>query len=44
MSDSSADIHAKMQQGLKEVDILVTTGGVSMGKRDLIKPYVEATG
>lgn len=44
MSDDSEDIHTKMQEALKEVDILVTTGGVSMGKRDLIKPYVEATG
>jgi len=26
------------------VDILVTTGGVSMGERDLVKPYLENQG
>ena len=44
MIDTSDDIHSKMQKALSEVDLLVTTGGVSMGKKDLIKPYVEQTG
>lgn len=41
MRDFAEDIHEKMQKALSEVDLLVTTGGVSMGKKDLIKPYME---
>jgi molybdopterin molybdotransferase len=30
-----------MRQGLERADVLVTSGGVSMGTRDLIKPILE---
>ena len=29
---------------LTECDILITSGGVSMGEKDLIKPYLESHG
>jgi len=31
----------KIDQALKKVDILVTTGSVSMGDKDLLKPILE---
>lgn len=31
----------KIEQALKYVDVLVTTGSVSMGDRDLLKPILE---
>lgn len=31
----------KIKEALKHVDVLVTTGSVSMGDRDLLKPILE---
>lgn len=33
-----------MQRATTECDIVVTSGGVSMGEFDLVKPYIEAKG
>jgi len=33
-----------VRQGLEEADVLVTSGGVSVGTRDLIKPLLEEIG
>lgn len=33
-----------MSEAVQKCDIVVTSGGVSMGKKDLIKPYVETKG
>ena len=33
-----------MQNATKNCDILVTSGGVSMGEMDLVKPYIEKNG
>jgi molybdopterin biosynthesis enzyme len=29
---------------LSECDVVITSGGVSMGEKDLIKPYLEEKG
>ena len=44
MRDTGAEIHqAITQRAIEEVgcDLLITSGGVSMGELDLIKPYIE---
>lgn len=42
--DDQAQLEAKVQQGLAEADIVVTSGGVSMGNLDFIKPLLERAG
>jgi molybdopterin molybdotransferase len=42
-SDDAGDLRAKIQKGMRE-DILVTTGGVSVGKYDLVKDALESLG
>lgn len=42
--DERADLEARIQQGLATADLLITTGGVSMGDLDLIKPLLEQRG
>ena len=44
MRDSGQEIDEIMVKATEECDIVVTSGGVSMGKKDLIKPYLEARG
>jgi molybdopterin molybdotransferase len=39
--DDEALLEAAMRQGLAAADVLLTSGGVSMGTRDLIKPLLE---
>ena len=41
MRDDGESIHAKMQEAIEKCDLIVTSGGVSMGVKDLIKPYIE---
>src|SRR5690606_13183399 len=43
-SDTRQDIEARIRRGLAEADILLSTGGVSMGELDLIKPLLEEAG
>lgn len=43
-SDSREDLHQVMQKATKECDIVITSGGVSMGELDLVKPYIETEG
>lgn len=39
---SSVDAHVKaIAKGLREADLILTTGGTSMGSSDLVKPVVE---
>src|SRR5438132_3563351 len=40
--DDEAELERAMRQGLAVADVLLTSGGVSMGTRDLIKPLLEA--
>lgn len=42
--DTQAAITEKVQLGLRQADILLTSGGVSMGNLDYIKPILEAAG
>jgi len=42
--DDPADISARVKEGLDRADILLTSGGVSMGELDLIKPLLEQSG
>ncbi|RLT42801.1 MAG: molybdopterin molybdenumtransferase MoeA [Chloroflexi bacterium] len=42
--DSQASLEASVQRGLIRADLLLTSGGVSMGDLDLIKPLLEHAG
>ena len=42
--DSLAEQERLIRRGLSEADVLVTSGGVSVGSRDLIKPILERLG
>jgi gephyrin len=44
VSDEYEELHTAMQKATKECDIVITSGGVSMGEMDLVKPYVEKNG
>jgi gephyrin len=43
-SDTATTLQAKIEQGLASADVLLTSGGVSMGDLDLIKPILEGAG
>lgn len=43
-ADQEATLAEQMMQGLRQADVLLTSGGVSMGELDLIKPILEAAG
>lgn len=42
--DVEREQRERIRLGLEQVDVLVTSGGVSMGTRDLIKPILEELG
>jgi len=42
--DNAADLSERVMRGLHECDILLTSGGVSMGELDLLKPIFEHAG
>jgi len=42
--DDQVQLEAKVHQGLEEADIVITSGGVSMGNLDFIKPLLERAG
>ncbi|BGP41519.1 hypothetical protein JCM10449v2_005508 [Rhodotorula kratochvilovae] len=39
--DSMADTKARLKKGAEEADVVITTGGTSMGVGDLLKPCIE---
>lgn len=41
VGDTVDEIYEAMDEALNKVDVLVTTGGVSMGEADLMKPVLE---
>lgn len=41
VGDATADTEAAIMSALEDVDVLVTSGGVSMGSHDLVKPLLE---
>ena len=40
-SDKSGDLEQILRDGLRKVDVIITSGGVSMGELDLLKPTIE---
>lgn len=42
--DAATALQAKIEDGLHAADVLLTSGGVSMGELDLIKPILERAG
>ena len=42
--DTRQRLAEQLQQGLAQADIVLTSGGVSMGDRDFVKPLLEAAG
>ncbi|MEZ4718904.1 MAG: molybdopterin-binding protein [Caldilineaceae bacterium] len=42
--DSQAHLAQRIRNGLRDADVLLTSGGVSMGELDLIKPLLEESG
>jgi len=43
-SDATADLESKLAEGLNRADVILTSGGVSMGELDLMKPLLEKFG
>ena len=41
VSDNGQLLDEILQKASNECDIIVTSGGVSMGELDLVKPYIE---
>jgi len=41
VSDDEASIQKRLESALETCDVLITTGGVSMGEADLLKPIIE---
>jgi gephyrin len=44
VGDNHEELDQVMQRATRECDIVVTSGGVSMGEMDLVKPYIEKNG
>ncbi len=44
VQDKANSLQATIERGLAEADVLLTSGGVSMGQLDLVKPYLAARG
>ncbi len=42
--DKANSLQATIERGLAEADALLTSGGVSMGQLDLVKPYLASRG
>ncbi|KIN00476.1 hypothetical protein OIDMADRAFT_165010 [Oidiodendron maius Zn] len=39
--DTPGDLEQKLRDAFQEVDVIITSGGVSMGELDLLKPTIE---
>jgi molybdenum cofactor synthesis domain-containing protein len=44
VQDEPTSLHEAFQNATKQCDMVITTGGVSMGEMDLVKPYIEKNG
>ncbi|MBE7555076.1 MAG: molybdopterin molybdotransferase MoeA [Anaerolineales bacterium] len=44
VKDKANSLQATIERGLAETDALLTSGGVSMGQLDLVKPYLASRG
>ncbi|KAI9658219.1 MAG: hypothetical protein M1829_006823 [Trizodia sp. TS-e1964] len=43
LEDDPSEIEVAIRLAMQRVDVLITTGGVSMGELDLLKPIIERT-
>ncbi len=44
IADDAATLRERLAQALRDTDLLVTIGGVSVGRYDLVRPALEAAG
>ena len=44
VGDKAGNLETIIERGLSEADVLLTSGGVSMGQLDLVKPYLASRG
>ncbi len=44
VKDKANSLQTTIERGLAEADVLLTSGGVSMGELDLVKPYLASRG
>lgn len=44
VSDNVEELDSAIQKAAKECDVIITSGGVSMGEMDLVKPYIANKG
>jgi molybdenum cofactor synthesis domain-containing protein len=44
VKDKANSLQATIERGLAEADALLTSGGISMGQLDLVKPYLASRG
>jgi molybdenum cofactor synthesis domain-containing protein len=44
VKDQAEGLQATIERGLRQADALLTSGGVSMGRLDLVKPYLAERG
>ncbi|GIK43589.1 MAG: molybdopterin molybdenumtransferase MoeA [Chloroflexota bacterium] len=44
VKDKANSLQVTIERGLAEADVLLTSGGVSMGRLDLVKPYLASRG
>jgi molybdenum cofactor synthesis domain-containing protein len=44
VTDETGVLHETFERGLRQTDALLTSGGVSMGQLDLVKPYLAERG
>ncbi len=44
IQDKAGSLESLIERGLAEADVLLTSGGVSMGQLDLVKPYLASRG
>lgn len=42
--DTEASLKSKILEGIQKADVLITTGGVSMGELDLMQPIIQNLG
>jgi len=42
--DTAEELEKKLKEGLEQADVIITSGGVSMGELDLMKPLLEKLG
>ena len=44
VADTQEEIKSAILEACQDLDMLITSGGVSMGAKDLVKPFLEENG